>query len=118
MGVFHPNPVTFVRGGGLGVHALADGFGLHHSAHIHLVLQDAVDGGVGPVAGGGQLVIVAVALPHQPLVLAGTGDARLVELLGNADLARAIGAALKNALHHTRGHGVHRKPARCSGSFK
>lgn len=54
-----------------------------------------MDGGICPVGSGRQPVVVAVFLAGEPLVLAGAGDALLVQLLGNTDLAHSVSNRVK-----------------------
>ena len=75
---------------------------LLHVADIHFVLQNAVDSGVCPIGGGLQPVVVAVLLSGKPLILAGAGDALLVQLLGDADLAHPVFKQGEDAPHHLR----------------
>ena len=73
-----------------------------HIPDVHLVLQNTMDGGICPVGSGRQPVVVAVFLAGEPLVLAGAGDALLVQLLGNTDLAHSVFKQGEDAPHHLR----------------
>ena len=75
---------------------------LLHVADVHLILQDTVDGGICPVGGGLQPVVVAVFFAGEPLVLTGAGDALLVQLLGNTDLTHSIFKQGEDAPYHLR----------------
>ena len=75
---------------------------LLHIPNVHLVLQNAVDGGIRPVGSGFQPVVVAVFLAGEPLILAGAGDTLLVQMLGNTDFSHSIFKQGKDAPHHLR----------------
>ena len=75
---------------------------LLHVASVHLVLQDTVDGGICPVGGSLQPVVVAIFFSGEPLVLTGAGDSLLVQLLGNTDLAHSVFKQGEDAPYHLR----------------
>lgn len=61
-----------------------------------------MDGSVCPVGGGFQPVVVAVFFAGEPFVLTGAGDALLVQLPGDAELAHSVFEQGKDAPHHLR----------------
>ena len=79
---------------------------LLHIPRVHLILQNAVDGGIGPVSGLIDLPPVVVAFPQNALVLAGAGNSLGVELLGDLDFPPPLFKEIKNPPHHLGSGGI------------
>ena len=79
---------------------------LLHIPRVHLVLQNAVDGGVSPVGGLIDLPPVVVALAQNALVLTGAGNSLGVELLGDLNFPPPLFKEIKNPPHHLGSGGI------------
>ena len=109
MGPLHYRPLAPVQLLRPAVHNLPGCAALLHVPDIHLIFQHPVNGSVGPVGSFPKPLSVVIALPVQLLVLAGTGDAFLVQQLGNSDFPVPLLVQIENALDHCGGAGVNQQ---------
>ena len=117
MGALDHDPVPALALPRLPVHAGALAAALLHVAQVHLVLQDTVDRGIGPVGGLVQPAPVVIALAGEALIRAGTGDVLGIEDLGDLELSKSLFAEIKDPLDHTGGGRIDLQPVVICGVF-